>query len=131
MKLLAKFSSFFLTAFIFLTLASGVFADEISTSCNTSSGNVGVDTALGCVPVEIKYFVPWLLKYLFGIAGGIAFLLMVYGFILMTASKGDPKALQGAKETITSAIAGLIISILAIFILRLVTIDILHIPGIS
>ncbi len=97
----------------------------------TSGGSIGVDTALGCVPVEIKAFVTWLLPKLFGIVGGISFLLMVYGFILMTTSQGDPKAVQGAKETITSAISGLLLSIFSLFILRLIMVDILHIPGIN
>jgi len=57
--------------------------------------------------------------------------LMVYGFILVSTSKGDPKVVQGAKETITSAITGLLVSIFALFILRLVAVDILHIPGIN
>lgn len=90
-----------------------------------------VDTALGCIPVKMDKFIAWLLPVLFSISGGIAFLLMVYGFILITTSKGDPKAIQGARETITSAIVGLLISIFAIFILRLIAVDILHIPGIS
>lgn len=101
-------------------LESTLCADEVS-----------VNTALGCIPVEMDKFIAWLLPYLFGIGGGIAFLLMVYGFILMTTSNGDPKAVQGARETITSAIIGLLICIFAIFILRLVTVDILNIPGIS
>jgi len=92
---------------------------------------LSVNTALGCVPVQMDKFIAWLLPKLFGISGGIAFLLMVYGFILITTSNGDPKAVQGAKETITSAVIGLLISIFAIFILRLIAIDILHIPGIS
>jgi len=92
---------------------------------------VSVDTALGCIPVQMDKFIAWLLPVLFSISGGIAFLLMVYGFILITTSNGDPKAVQGAKETITSAVIGLLISIFAIFILRLIAVDILHIPGIS
>ena len=76
-------------------------------------------------------FIEWLLPYLFGIAGGISFLLMIYGFILMGTSQGDPKKVEGAKETVTSAITGLLVCIFAIFILRLIAIDILHIPGIN
>jgi hypothetical protein len=56
---------------------------------------------------------------------------MAYGFIQMATSSGDPKVLQGARETIQSAITGLLISIFALFILRLITVDILHIPGIN
>jgi hypothetical protein len=92
---------------------------------------VSVNTALGCVPVEMDKFIAWLLPYIFGIGGGIAFILMIYGFILMTTSNGDPKAVQGAKETVTSALIGLLICIFAIFLLRLITVDILKIPGIS
>ncbi len=89
-----------------------------------------INTALGCIPVEIKEFVPWLLKGLFGIAGGIAFLLMVYGFILIATSGGDEKKVAGAKETITSALIGLLVCIFSIFILRLIAVNILKIPGI-
>jgi len=92
---------------------------------------VSVNTAFGCIPVQMDKFIAWLLPYLFGIGGGIAFLLMIYGFIMMTTSNGDPKAVQGAKETITSAVIGLLICIFAIFLLRLITVDILKIPGIS
>ena len=97
--------------------------------CPTDSGSMGISTALGCIPVEIKSFIPWLLQYLFGIAGGIAFLLMAYGFILIATSGGDEKKVAGAKETITSAVIGLVVCIFAIFILRLLIVNILKIPG--
>lgn len=90
-----------------------------------------VDTALGCIPYTVKGFSTWLMNILFGIAGGISFLLMIYGFILVGTSSGDDKKLQGAKETITSAITGLLVSIFALFIFRLIAVDILKIPGIS
>ena len=86
---------------------------------------------MGCVPIEITAFINWLTGWIFGIAGGISFLLMVYGFIKLSVSGDDPKAMQGAKETITSAITGLLISIFCGFILRLLLINILHLPGIS
>lgn len=91
--------------------------------------NPSVNTALGCIPVRIDKFVEWLLPYLFGVAGGISFLLMVYGFIIVATSSGDPKKMAGGQETITSAIMGLLTSIFAIFILRLIAVDILKIPG--
>jgi len=94
-------------------------------------GGTGIQTALGCVPYTIEGFVSWLLQILFGISGGIAFLLMVYGFILMATSSGDEKKVQGAKETVTSAITGLLVSIFALFIFRLIAVNILHIPGIG
>lgn len=126
MKLSAKISSFLVAAVAFLGSTTPALA--LNALC---ADGVSVDTALGCIPVEMSKFIAWLLPYLFGIGGGISFLLMVYGFIMMTTSGGDPKAVQGAKETVTSAIVGLLICIFAIFILRLIAIDILKIPGIS
>lgn len=95
----------------------------------TKDGLQGIQTAIGCIPVEMGEFIPWLMTWLFGIAGGIAFLLMVYGFILIATSSGDEKKIQGAKETITSAIIGLLVCIFSVFILRLIAVNILQIPG--
>lgn len=91
-------------------------------------GDKGINTAFGCIPYDATGFAGKFLQILFGIAGGIAFLLMVYGFILVATSSGDEKKLQAAKETITSAITGLLISILALFLFRLIVINILKIP---
>jgi hypothetical protein len=91
----------------------------------------GINTALGCIPVRMTHFVGWLLPYLFGIAGGIAFLKMVSGFIAIATSDGDAKAVAAAQEEVTSAIIGLLVVIFALFILKLVAIDILKIPGLS
>jgi hypothetical protein len=110
-----------LTTFLKGGLVNKVFAQE--PPC--------INTALGCIPPDIDKFAPWFLQIIFGIAGGIAFLLMVYGFILMATSSGDEKKLQGAKETVTSAITGLLVSIFALFLFRLVAVDILKIPGIN
>lgn len=113
----------FLLNFLFVFKNSVLAADVL---CN---GDQGVTTALGCIPIGSGNFTTWILQYLFGIAGGIAFLLMVYGFILVATSGGDEKKVAGAKETITSAIVGLLVCIFSVFILRLVAVNILNIPG--
>lgn len=123
---------FFIFASFFFFAPKDIFAaTPNNVSCINTVGDIGVNTALGCVPVEMDKFIAWLLPLLFSVAGAIAFLLMVYGFILMTTSSGDPKAVQGARDTVTSAIIGLLVSIFAIFIFRLIALDILQIPGIS
>jgi hypothetical protein len=109
---------FLMTAIIWQSMTNLVLADENCT-----------ETALGCVPFTVDGFATWFLKILFGVAGGIAFLLMIYGFTLMATSSGDEKKLQGAKETLTSAITGLLVSIFALFIFRLIAVNILQIPG--
>jgi hypothetical protein len=116
-------SVFMMTGVVWQSMMSLAMAATATTDCT--------ETALGCVPYTVNGFATWFLKILFGIAGGIAFLLMIYGFILMATSSGDEKKLQGAKETITSAITGLLVSIFALFIFRLIAVDILHIPGIN
>lgn len=106
-------------------------ADEESKSRQSAGVPSCINTALGCVPPDINKFAPWFMQIIFGIAGGIAFLLMVYGFILIATSSGDEKKLQGAKETVTSAITGLLVSIFALFIFKLIAVNILRIPGIN
>lgn len=110
-------------------ILSLLFPSQVLAASPFCGNTTDIDTALGCVPVEIGPFVVWLSNWIFGVAGGVAFLMMVYGFFLMATSSGDPKAVQGAKETVTSAITGLLVSIFGVFILRLVTLNILQLPG--
>ena len=66
-----------------------------------------------------------------GLEGGIAFLLIVFsGFQIATAS-GSPERIQEGRELMTSAISGLIMIVFAVFILRVIGVDILRIPGLS
>lgn len=95
-------------------------------------GGNGINTAIGCIPIDSGIsFVEWFLPRLLGIMGGIAFLLMLYGAFLMITSSGDADKVKAGQETITSALAGLIFAIFALFILRLVGIEILEIPGLK
>jgi hypothetical protein len=114
-----------------LTFSSAMPAMAANTAFCTTGASPTVNTAFGCVPVKIDAFVGWLLPKMFGVSGGIAFLLMVYGFILLTTSAGDPKKVAGAQETITSAIQRLLLSIFALFLLRMIAVKILVIPGIN
>lgn len=130
-----KIMPFFLALIAFLVSAKyrliSAAVDPFAGCTVLPGGGPRVNTALGCIPVQMGDFVQWLLPKLFGIVGGISFLLLVYGFILIGTSAGDPKKVQGAKETITSAITGLLVSIFSIFLLRLIAINILRIPGIN
>ena len=93
----------------------------------TCDGETGVQTAIGCIHVlgSQESFTADILKWAIGIGGGIAFVLIVYaGFMIMTAS-GNPERIKAGQELMTSAIAGIILLIFAIFILKLVGVDIL------
>ncbi len=93
--------------------------------------DTGVWTAFGCIPITASGLANKLLPILFGIAGGISFLRMVLGFIMMATSSGDEKKFIEAKSVISSAIIGLLVSIFAIFLFRLIFVNILQIPGLS
>lgn len=98
----------------------------------TCEGETGIDTAIGCIRVDsIEAFINSFLTWAIGIGGGVAFLLIVYsGFMIMTSS-GNPEKLKAGQELLTSAIAGLIMLIFSVFILRVIGVDILKIPGIT
>lgn len=107
---------------------SGITPEQNPT-CNIG-GQTGIDTAIGCIPInDPEAFVGFFIKWGIGIGGGIAFLLIIYaGFQIMTAS-GNPDALKSGQELMTSAIAGLILIILSVFILQVIGVGILDIPG--
>lgn len=95
--------------------------------CN---GDNGINTAIGCIPINnTNDLIGFILKWAIGIGGGIAFLLTIYaGFMIMTSS-GNPERLKAGQELLTSAIAGLIMLIFSVFILEIIGVKILQIPG--
>lgn len=91
----------------------------------------GIKTAIGCIPVlgdaSGKEFMTFVLRWAIGVGGGIAFLLILYaGFMTMT-SAGNPERLKAGQELLTSAISGLILLILSVFVLNFIGINILGI----
>jgi len=89
-----------------------------------------IETALGVVDVtDANAFVAWFLRFALGIGGGIAFLLMLLGAFQIMTSAGNPERLQAGKELITSALAGLLMIIFSVFLLSLIGVRILPIPG--
>jgi len=90
----------------------------------------GVWTALGCIPTRnINQFVGWLLGSAIKIAGGIAFLLIIFGAIKILTSAGNPENVKAGQEMITSALMGLLFIIFSLFLLQLIGVKILQIPG--
>lgn len=86
-----------------------------------------VKTALGCLPTDPKAFVNKAVPWAIYLGAGIAFLLGVFGALMIVLSAGNPEKMQAGKEMITSAIGGLILIVFAVFILRVVGVDILRI----
>ncbi|HUV71931.1 MAG TPA: hypothetical protein VMW25_02895 [Clostridia bacterium] len=107
-----------------------VDVQENKTACENCFDAGDIWTAIGCIPTSnLNSFVAWLLGRALFIATGIAFLLMVFGAIQILTSAGNPDKVKAGGELITSAIAGLLLIILSAFLLKLIGVDILHIPG--
>lgn len=102
---------------------------EQQQKCEDCAAQSGVWTALGCISFNPQDFISDFLSISIGIAGGIALLLMIYGSFLISTSAGDPKKAEEGKEIITGTIAGLLFIIFSVFLLKLIGVDILQIPG--
>lgn len=118
-------------------------SEKERTSCLTcagadASGNIipgkpaGLLTGMGCIPLELNSFVSgWFFPRAVGIAGLIAFMCILVAAFRIQMSRGDKEALQKAREMMTSCIIGLLIIIFAVFILQIIGVTILKIPGLS
>lgn len=88
-------------------------------------------TALGAIDTSAGGFIKSLLGILMSVSGMIALYLIVRsGYQLMT-SRGNPEAIQEARERLTSAIVGLLLIIFSLVILSVIGVDLLKIPGFS
>lgn len=98
-----------------------------------SKGNCSkIDTGLGIsIGTNPKSLIQTLFGLILSISGGIALLLIIISGYRVLSSQGNPEALKGAREQLTSAIVGLLFIILSLVILQVIGIDILHIPGFS
>ncbi len=95
------------------------------------AGGNNCNTAIGDIPTKPIDFIQKLFGVILGVSGGIALLLIIFsGYRLMT-SQGNPETIQGARETLTSAVVGLLFIIFSFVILEVIGVDILHIPGFS
>lgn len=87
-------------------------------------------TAIGCIPIaDTNSFIGFILRWAIGIGGGMAFLLILLAGFMIITSSGNPERLKAGQELLTSAIAGLILLIFSVFILEVIGVDILGLPG--
>lgn len=98
--------------------------------CIACASGGGIWTAIACVPLTIESFITdFVLRTGIGLAGIIALLCVIYAAFQMQASQGNPEKIKKAQELLTSCIMGLLLIIFSVFILRLIGVDILKIPG--
>lgn len=118
--------------FITLFIALGLFFlhPDRTYACTSDQ----VETAIGCISTKADgggSFFESIIKIATGLGGGLALVLMLYGVFIVTTSAGIPDKLKEGSEIITSAIAGLIFILLSVFLLNLIGINILGLPGLT
>jgi hypothetical protein len=107
-------------------------SDSSYSKCNGCIINNGSWTALGCIPSgSPEEFIKWLFPFVLGIAGGIATILMLIGGFLILTSTGDPKRVENGRNMLTSALMGLVLIVFSLFLLRVIGVDLLEIPGLK
>jgi len=100
--------------------------------CEECSGQAGVWTAMGCMYGDVNIFIEKnILGFGIGFAGSLSLLCIIYSAFQMQTSMGNPEKIKKAQELLTSCITGLILIIFSIFLLRLIGVTILKIPGMS
>lgn len=110
-------------------LTSSINTNELKNCFNCASSD-GIWTGMGCLPLDIKTLINgFILTTGIGLGGGFALLCIIYAAFMMQSSQGNPEKLKKAQEMITSCIMGLMLIIFSVFIMRLIGVNILRIPG--
>ena len=99
--------------------------------CSDCFANGGYWSGMGCI-----YFSNWqtffeknVFGLLIGLAGIISLFCIIYAAFQIQTSSGNAEKVKKAQELLTSCIMGLMLIIFSVFILKLIGIDILKIPG--
>ena len=97
----------------------------------SASGNtcLTVDTAIGAISTDPQKIVGRIFQLVLGLSGGIALILIIISGYKFMTSGNNPESFQAAKDTLTSAIVGILFIIFSFVILQVIGVDILHIPG--
>lgn len=98
-------------------------------ACLACVSKRGVWTGVGCIGTDMSGFVSSIMGIGVGVAGGIALLCILYSAILFQTSRGNPETLKKAREYMTNCIVGLLLILFSVFILKIIGVDILGIPG--
>jgi hypothetical protein len=99
------------------------------TRCDECVRSNGMWTAIGCIGLTYETFISSLLSISLGLAGGIAFLCIIFSAIMFQTSSGNPERIKKARMYLTNCIVGLLLIIFSVFILKLIGFTILRIPN--
>lgn len=85
-------------------------------------------TALGCITATGPGLFTQFFSTGTGIAGVIAFIIILLGGFKILTSAGNPERLTEGKEMVWSAISGVLFILFSIFLLRIIGVDVLGLP---
>ena len=89
-------------------------------------------TSIGCVPLDLPTFIgQFVLTTLLGLAGILCVGCLIYWAIQLQTRGAEADTIKKAKEGIRSCLMGLLLIIFSIFILRLIGVSILGLPGLG
>lgn len=94
--------------------------------CIKTDAGVGFSDSKGA-----PSFVQAMLNVVFSLAGGAAFLYLMYGGFIILTSRADPEKLSYGRRLVYGAIVGLLFTLGSVFIVNLIGSGILHIPGMT
>lgn len=90
--------------------------DWLGTNCLYATSNGNEVLSFGCIPGLVIQ----VLNFAMAAGGTVALLIIVFGGYKLLTSGGDPKQVEGARQTITYAIIGLVIVFLSYAIINYV-----------
>ena len=102
---------------ISLAVLTGIIMPTFSFAACNSSGN-GVTLCEG--NVDVADIIVKVTKWVLGITGAVAVLLIIWGGFQYITAAGNEKRVESAKQTLTYAVIGLIVILLAQVIVTLV-----------
>lgn len=92
----------------------------------------GIWTGLGCFETDISALIKnTLLGLGVGLGGVVSMLCIIYSSVMLQTSGGNPERIKKAREYLTSCIAGLLLILFSVFLLQLIGVNILRLPGFS
>lgn len=99
-------------------------------ACKACAQNGGILTGIGCIPTDYSGFIGgFLLKFGIGFAGMIALGCIIYSAIMIQTSQGNAEKISQFQDQIKACILGLLLIIFSLFILQLIGVNILSLPG--
>lgn len=99
--------------------------------CGACAASGGYWTGIGCLKTDLVGFTGSIIGVGIGVGGAATLLCIIYAAFILQTSRGNPEKIKKAQESLRACISGLLLIIFSIFILRLIGVTILQIPGLS